>query len=203
MARLAAVVLAAGASSRFGDGNKLIAPIEGRALVRRAAEAMLAAGPYEVIVVTGHEPAPIEAALAGLSVRSVHNAGWQAGLSSSIASGVAALGPHIDGAFIVPGDMPFLDPATIRELAATFENAPTPPIVYPATAAGEQRNPVLWPRRHFAELISLPGPDGAKQLLRSVKGSCAAVAVRSELMFTDVDTPADLDAAAVASRRED
>jgi molybdenum cofactor cytidylyltransferase len=201
MARLAAVILAAGASSRFGDGNKLVAPIEGRALVRRAVEAMLAAGPYEIVVVTGHEPAVIEAALDGLKVRFVHNAGWRAGLGSSIATGVSALATDVDGAFILPGDMPFVDPATIRELAATFKGALPPPIVYPATATGEQRNPVLWPRRYFAELAALSGPDGAKQFLQSVKGSCAAVAVNSEAMFTDVDTPADLDAA--ASRFED
>jgi molybdenum cofactor cytidylyltransferase len=202
MVRLVAVVLAAGASSRFGDANKLIEPIEGRALVRRAVEAMLAAGVHEIVVVTGHEPAVIEAALDGLGVRFVHNAGWQAGLGSSIGSGVAALGPDIDGAFIVPGDMPFVDPATIRELAFAFERAPTTPIVYPATAKGEQRNPVLWPRRHFAELISLPGPDGAKQLLQTFKGEWVAVPAMTDAMFTDVDTQADLDAAAAASRLE-
>ena len=56
MARIAAVVLAAGASLRYGDDNKLLAKIESRTLVARAVEAMLAGGAQEIIVVTGHEP---------------------------------------------------------------------------------------------------------------------------------------------------
>ena len=62
----------------------------------------------DVVVVTGCEAARIEEALAGLSVRFVPNADWQTGIGSSIAAGVRALGDGVDGALIVPGDMPFL-----------------------------------------------------------------------------------------------
>jgi molybdenum cofactor cytidylyltransferase len=200
MARIAAVVLAAGASLRYGDDNKLLAKIESRTLVARAVEAMLAGGAQEIIVVTGHQPESIEAALGELHVTFAHNAGWQAGMGSSIAAGVSALGPHMEGTFIVPGDMPFVDPAMIRIIIAAFEGAATPPIVYPATATGAQRNPVLWPRRFFAELISLATADGAKSLVQRHASECIAVPIEAETTFADIDTPADLDAAPAAIR---
>ncbi len=69
-------------------------------------------------------------------------------------------------------------------------------IVYPTTPDGDQRNPVLWPRRFFPELASLAGAEGAKALLRSHPDESAAVRVESASLFADVDTPADLAALA-------
>ena len=108
MAEVVAVLLAAGASTRFGTANKLVAEIDGRPLVRAVADAVLGAGVAEVVVVTGADAALIERALQGLPVRFVHNARWQDGMGSSIAAGVAALCDTADAAFIVPGDMPLL-----------------------------------------------------------------------------------------------
>ena len=80
--RVAAVVLAAGRSTRMGAINKLIAEIGGKPLVRIAAEQALASRAKPVIVVTGHERERVEAALAGLPVRFVHNPDYAEGLSA-------------------------------------------------------------------------------------------------------------------------
>jgi molybdenum cofactor cytidylyltransferase len=200
MAKLASVVLAAGASSRFGPENKLTARIDGRSLVRRVIEAIEGTS-AETVVVTGVDQPLIEAALAGLSVRFVPNPDWSSGLGSSVAAGIAALGADIDGAFIVPGDMPFLSADLMRSLASTFARTEARAIVYPATLSGAQRNPVLWPRRLFRDLMALSGPDGAKRLLRGAKDDAAAVAFADEWAFTDVDTLADLKAAQRLSAR--
>ena len=194
MAKLASVVLAAGGSSRFGPENKLIARIDGRPLVRRVIEAIDGTS-AEIIVVTGDDRPLIEAALAGLSVRFVPNPDWRSGLGSSVAAGIAAVGADADGAFIVPGDMPFLSPGLLRSLASTFKRAEARAIVYPVTLSGAQRNPVLWPRRLFPDLMALNGPGGAKRLLQDSKADAVAVAFADEWAFTDVDTPADLNAA--------
>ena len=195
MPELASIVLAAGGSSRFGPENKLTARIDGRPLVRRVVDVVRDATGGEIVVVTGeHEPA-IAAALSGLAVRFVANPDWRTGLSSSIAAGIAALRADTDGAFIVPGDMPFLNAGLLRNLASTFARAKTRAIVYPATPSGAQRNPVLWPRRFFPELMALSGPGGAKRILQAAKTEAVAVAFADEWAFADVDTPADLDAA--------
>src|ERR1700730_7214502 len=176
MAEVAAVLLAAGASTRFGTENKLVAEINGRPLVRATADAVLGAGIAEVVVVTGPEPGLVERALDGLSIRFMHNAGWQDGMGPSIAAGVAALRDTVDAAFIVPGDMPLLTVGLLRSLIAAFERQSGAPIVYPTTPDGAQRNPVLWPSRLFPELRALSGPAGAKALLRPLLAESVAVA---------------------------
>src|SRR5580765_1178489 len=81
--RIAAVVLAAGRSTRMGGPNKLLEQVGGRPLVRIAAEQALASRARPVIVVTGHQHDKVAAALAGLDVRLVHNPGFAGGLSTS------------------------------------------------------------------------------------------------------------------------
>jgi molybdenum cofactor cytidylyltransferase len=195
MPRLAAVILAAGSSSRYGRENKLLAHVGGRPVVRIVAEAVLGSDVEEVVVVTGCEQSEVEAALSGLDVGLVHNAHWQSGMGLSIAQGIGALGGDIEAAFVVPGDMPFLDAAMLQSLAVAFVLHGGQPVVYPTTPEGEQRNPVLWPRRHFAELRMLVGPEGAKRLLQGLGDESVAVAVGDASVFADIDTPADLNAA--------
>jgi molybdenum cofactor cytidylyltransferase len=201
MARLAAVVLAAGASRRFGERNKLLAQIAGTPLVRRAVEAMLAGGISETVVVTGHDADGVKTALAGMPVRFEHNSNWEAGIGASIAAGIAALSADTEGAFIVPGDMPFIDPDVLGVLAEAFASRSPAPVVFPATPEGEQRNPVLWPRRHFAELRLLAGAEGAKRLLQSLADESVAVRIPGPQPFVDIDTEADLSRAATDEPR--
>jgi molybdenum cofactor cytidylyltransferase len=195
MARLAAIVLAAGASSRFGAENKLLAPIGGRPLVRAVADAVHAAEIADLVVVTGCDAPQIAAALHGLPVRLVANASWETGMGSSIAAGVRALGASVDGALIVPGDMPFLTTGLLRGLVSAFERSQLQAIVYPATPDGAQRNPVLWPQRFFDVLGELSGLEGGKPLLQRRAAEAVAVTIDEGESLLDVDTPADLDAA--------
>ncbi len=195
MADLAALVLAAGASQRFGTSNKLLAEVGGRPLVRGVVEEILASGVADVTVVTGCEAPLIEDALAGLQVAYVHNAGWETGMGASIACGVAALDRRYAGAFIVPADMPFLKAGLFRDLARAFQSRQAHMIVYPALTDGAQRNPVLWPQRFFSALAGLQGPQGGRALLQSLKAECVAETVDDPRLFADIDTQAELSAA--------
>ncbi|BAQ16618.1 MULTISPECIES: nucleotidyltransferase family protein [Methyloceanibacter] len=189
MSRLGAILLAAGASERFGPRNKLLANIDGRPMVRVTADTLLGADCVDkVIVVTGHDASAIEDALKGLTVRFVFNSAWRNGLGGSVASGVAAVSRELDGVAIVPGDMPFLNSAVIDTLGAEFLKRDGAAIVFPATLAGRQRNPVLWPRRYFGLLEGLAGPQGGKGLLGDLAGSWSAVPMSDERVFRDVDT---------------
>src|SRR5262249_52912249 len=191
MLGVSAVLLAAGASTRYGAENKLAAEIDGRPLVRIVADTVAAAGLVDIIVVTGSGAEDVERALAGLPARFVHNVRWQLGMGSSIATGVSALSPDIAGTFVVPGDMPLLTVSLLRGLTAEFERNGGAKIVYPTTPQGEQRNPVLWPREYLSDLMALSGREGAKALLKSFSRECIALAC-DPAAFVDVDTPADL-----------
>ena len=188
---IAAVVLAAGASRRFGEDNKLLARIDGRTLIERVVNALAVGGVTDIVVVTGHDRTAVETALRGRPVRFVHNANWETGMGSSIGAGIAALDKSAAGALVAPGDVPLLTAPLVASLIGAFVD--TERIVYPATQSGEQRNPVLWPRRHFGALLALPPNAGAKALLQLVASECLAVAAE-DAALSDVDTPADLDA---------
>jgi molybdenum cofactor cytidylyltransferase len=191
---IAAVLLAAGASKRFGENNKLLSDLGGKPLIRRVAEAIVCSG-VEVVVVTGCDRLQIEKALEGLLLRFAHNLNWESGMGSSIAVGVMALGQQVQGAFVVPGDLPFLTSDLIKDLTADFIESRGALITYPTTSKGKQRNPVLWPRRFFASLASLSGSPGAKHLLQSCADSQKQAHVFDESAYLDIDAPADLEAA--------
>ncbi|HEY8125211.1 MAG TPA: nucleotidyltransferase family protein [Methylocystis sp.] len=194
MVNIAAVLLAAGASKRFGENNKLLSDFGGTPLIRRVAEEVVRCG-VEIVVVTGCDRLLIEKALEGLPLRFEPNANWESGMGSSVAAGIKALGQQTEGAFVVPGDMPFLTSEVINELIAAYKTRQGRSIVYPVTALGEQRNPVLWPRHCFRALAALSGSQGAKQLLQNCTDSRKQAHVLDARALIDIDLPADLEAA--------
>ena len=192
MGSFAAVVLAAGASRRFGADNKLLVPIRGAPLVRGVAQAAVESGASEVLIVTGYDRPRIEEALRRLEVRFVDNPQWEAGMGTSVSAGIAALGHEVEAALIIPGDMPRITASVLAALVRAFRAAPGEPIVYAAAPDGEQRNPVLWPRRLFPQLMALAGHHGAKPILQRQIANSLAVPLPVET-FVDIDTAADLE----------
>jgi molybdenum cofactor cytidylyltransferase len=188
--RVAALVLAAGRSSRMRGVNKLLAELDGDPLVAHAVDAALASTAANVVVVTGHQAARVRAALAGRDVEFAHNRYYARGLSSSLRRGLAALDAGTAGALICLGDMPWVSPADLDALIAAFARADAPICV---PVRGRRRgNPVLWPARHFPALCALQGDVGARGLLRRYAREVVRVPMRSAGVTRDVDTPADL-----------
>lgn len=190
---VAAVILAAGRSTRMAPVNKLTADYQGAALVRHAAEAALASRAAEVVVVTGHDADAVRAALVGLEVRFVANPDYATGLASSVKAGVAAVGPHATGAVILLGDMPGVTSAVIDALIRAFEGAGGAKICQPSYD-GKPGNPVLWPATLFGEFDELSGDVGAKPLLARHKADVLGVDVGTDAIHMDIDTPTDLGA---------
>jgi molybdenum cofactor cytidylyltransferase len=186
--RIAAVVLAAGRSTRMGGPNKLVAEIGGRALVRIAAEQALASRADPVIVVTGHQREQIEAALAGLPVRLVHNSDFAQGLATSVRAGIAAVPAEADGAVVCLGDMPQVDAGLIDALIGAFDPAAGALAVVP-TIDGKRGNPVLWARRFFPDLMAIEGDVGARNLIGRYGEAVIEVPVAGKAALVDVDTP--------------
>jgi len=186
--RAAALVLAAGRSTRMGGPNKLLAEIGGKPLVRFVAEQALASRAAPVLVVTGHERAKVEAALAGLRVRFVHNPDYAAGLSTSLKAGLAALPPEVDGAIVCLGDMPQVTAGLIDRMLDAFDPARGAFVVVPIIE-GKRGNPVVWSRRFFPDLMALEGDVGARHLIAAHADAVAEVPVEDSAALTDVDTP--------------
>jgi molybdenum cofactor cytidylyltransferase len=192
---LAAILLAAGSSRRYGEANKLLACVEGRPLVAHVAAALTDAGLASTIVVTGHDAALIAQALAPVSagLRYVHNHRHAKGMGTSIAAGVAALPSGIDGVLIAQGDMPGVNTALVNMLARRFTEAGSDRITAPwLTGHGRFGNPVVWPRRLFPALAALTGDIGGKALLIAEAGTIERVAIADHSAATDIDTPDQL-----------
>jgi molybdenum cofactor cytidylyltransferase len=191
--RVAAIVLAAGRASRMGS-NKLLAELDGAPIVRRTVEAVLASRARPVVVVTGHEADAVRGALAGLDVTFVHNPSYAEGMSTSLRAGIAAAGA-VDAALVCLGDMPRLTARAIDAVIAAHRddetNDPSETIVVP-TFDRKRGNPVLWPRRYFAEIAALTGDVGARALIDRHAEHVAFVPLDDPAILIDVDTPAAL-----------
>jgi molybdenum cofactor cytidylyltransferase len=186
--RIAAVVLAAGRSTRMRGPNKLLAEIAGRPLVRIVVEEALASRARPVIVVAGHERPEVEKALAGLPVNLVYNPDFAQGLGTSVKAGIAAIPAEIDGAIVCLGDMPQVDAGLIDRLIAVFDPDRGALIVMP-TVEGRRGNPVLWSRRFFPELMAIEGDVGARHFIGRYSEAVAEVPLAGTAALVDVDTP--------------
>ena len=189
-ARVAAIVLAAGRSTRMGTQNKLLADLGGKPMVRRVVETALASKARPVLVVTGHMAADVGAALAGLDVGLVANPDYSTGLASSLKAGIRAVPEECAGAVILLGDMPGIAGEHVDRLLAAFAAAQQS-IVVPVHK-GRRGNPVLWPRRNFSELLQLDGDTGAKRLFAVHSQEVCEVPVGDDAIFSDIDTPEEL-----------
>jgi len=191
--RIAAVVLAAGRSTRMGAVNKMLAEIGGKPLVRIAAEQALASRARPVVVVTGHQREKVEAALTGLPVRFVHNPDYAEGLGTSLKAGIAAVPADADAAIVCLGDMPQVDGALIDKLLAGFDPERGALVVVPSID-GRRGNPVVWSRRFFHDLMTISGDIGARHLIGTYAEAVVEVPVAGAGALTDVDTPESLSA---------
>ena len=183
---IAAIVLAAGLARRMGR-QKLLLPLQGKAVVRWAVERIT---PHvgDVVVVTGQDDAAIREALAGLAVRFAVNPSPQSGQGSSIAVGVAALKPWTRAALIALGDQPRVPDAVVPALLAALERAGK--AVVAPVYRGTQGTPVLFAAEVFAELRTLTGDAGARAVVNARPERVERVSL-DVAMPPDVDTPED------------
>jgi molybdenum cofactor cytidylyltransferase len=190
--QIVAIVLAGGASRRFGSDNKLLTDVGGRPLVVRVIEAVEAGGIERIVVVTGHQPDRIAEVVARRGRRITYNERHARGMGTSVAAGVKALDDDVDGVLIVPGDMPAVDGALVQILCERFVQEGCNSIVHPVLDGGRQGNPVVWPRRLFVDLRKLSGEPGAKRLIVREGAAVVQVPIAGDKAAVDIDTAEDL-----------
>lgn len=190
---IAGIVLAAGRSQRMGPTNKLLIELDGKPMVRHVVETMAASKVQDVTLVTGHQPDLVAAAVGKLDVTVRHNPDFAAGLSTSVATGLADLPARVDGALIQLGDMPKVRTETIDRLIAAFNPVEGRVICVP-TFNGRRGNPVLWGRRFFTELAQVTGDMGGRRVIEDNPELVCEVATDDPGILADVDTPEALEA---------
>jgi molybdenum cofactor cytidylyltransferase len=186
--KIAAIVLAAGRSTRMGERNKLLMDWRGEKLIAQIVSEIGKSSVSDIVVVTGHQETEIRAALAGKPLIFAHNPRYAEGLSTSLATGIQALPPDLDGVVIALGDMPLVDAGIVERLIAAFDPLEGRAICLP-TFQGRWGNPVLWAARFLPEMASLTGDAGARGLLQSYAELICEVAMPDDAILADVDTP--------------
>jgi molybdenum cofactor cytidylyltransferase len=198
--RLGALVLAAGLSTRFAAGDKLLHPYAGRPLLDWALETVQQVPLAWHAMVTGPgDPAKAALARARRFALAI-NPDPAAGMGDSIAAGMRILDIELDGLFIVLGDMPHVGAAVFTELASRFAQRGAGCIVAPAHR-GQRGHPVLFGAAHFAALRALRGDHGARAVLTAAE-DVLLLPVADSGVLRDVDTLADLPAAQPGSDPE-
>ncbi|MGB9887060.1 MAG: selenium cofactor biosynthesis protein YqeC [Moorellales bacterium] len=183
---VAAVVLAAGTSSRFGT-NKLLQPVGSSTVVERVVDTALSCPVEPVLVVLGYQAEAVAAYLGERPLQRVHNPRYREGQSTSLRAGVEALPTSVRAALVFLGDLPLIRRETVEAILAAYRQTGAP-LVYP-TYAGRPGHPVLIDRRLFPRLEGIDGDQGARELLPLG----LAVPVEDEGIGLDVDTSTDLD----------
>jgi len=185
---IAAVVLAAGRSERFGEPKQLVR-LGGASLVRRAVGAAVDGGCIPVIAVLGSAAERVGRELVGSPARSVINDDWKAGLASSVRAGVAALDGEsaVRAVLLLTCDQPLLDGAIVREILEAFDGAAGR--IVACEYAGTVGVPALFERSRFPELADLSGERGASRILREHAADVVRVPWPGGAI--DIDTPED------------
>jgi molybdenum cofactor cytidylyltransferase len=188
---IAAIILAAGGSTRMGTRKQLLM-YKGQSLLRRAAEAAVGAGCSPVVAVLGCEAEQMIPELSHLPVPAVLNANWERGIGSSIREGVTRildLSPGVGAILITLADQPLITAATLERMIRYFEESGLP--VCASSYSSTVGPPVIVSSEFFGDLLSLDDASGAKEIWRANPDSVALHPC--EEGGYDVDTPADFD----------
>lgn len=185
--KVAALILAAGASTRMGGPHKLLSTFGGETLVRRSARIALGSEASRVVVVTGHRADEIARALDGLAVEIVPNQAYEEGLSTSLRRGFETAAKAADGVLVLLADQPALTVAHLDALIAAFRPDGHGSIVV-ATDSGKRGNPVILSTRFASEIGALRGDRGARGVIEA-NAACVREIEIGAAARLDVDTP--------------
>jgi len=185
--RAAAVVLAAGRSSRMGS-NKLLLPFGGKTILEATLDALKG---VSTVVVTGHSPQELEAVLSRCQVKVVHNPRYEEGMTTSFQAGLRAV--DADAAFLVLGDQVGLTKGLLSAMVQVLLDDEDAQIVSPRY--GEARgHPVLFRQSLFGEILSLgPGESLSDVVARHEDGH--RYVEGDAWTVIDLDTPEEYEAA--------
>ena len=181
------VVLAAGASTRFGSPKQLVR-LNGRPLLHLAVSRAVEVGGQAVTVVLGANAADLAPLLRHTPATVIVNRDWAEGMGSSVRAGIARVPATADAALLMLADQPAVTAEDLRRLAGTWRRQPQS--IVAAHYDGVTGVPAIFPREDFPALAGLRGDAGARALLK--RGGERVVRVPLQAAAIDIDTPEDL-----------
>lgn len=187
---ITAILLAAGASRRFG-APKLLQDLEGKPVLRWSAEAFLRPPVDELVVVVPPAHDEFERILAGTEARLVVNPHPERGMGASLACAIAALRPATEAVLVGLADEPVPDRAAIGRVVGRYRERKGEVGIVVPTFGGVRGHPVLFGRSVFGELAMLTGDRGGRDVADRDPGRVATVELDAPKPL-DIDTPADL-----------
>ncbi len=187
VAPIAAVILAAGGSTRLGQPKQLV-HVDGQPLVRRTAQTAIDAGFSLVVVVVGSAADAVRAAISDLPVRCTANPSWREGVGTSIACGISAVSDNqLAGCLVLPCDQIMLTAATLSTLLHRFRQGDKQ--VVASRYAETVGPPAIFASALFGQLMELRRDTGAKPILRMSSHTATINFPGGEI---DIDTEEDL-----------
>lgn len=190
MTQLAAVILAAGLSSRMGAFKPLL-PLGAGTVLSRCIELFRQNGIGRIVVVTGKRSEEVASAARRAGAIPVHNSCFEQGMFSSVLTGVGSLGAGFSGFFMLPVDIPLVRPQTVTRLVHAFEeNRAT--IIYPRFQ-GKRGHPPIISRELVPDILAHDGQGGLRALLDTHESVAWDLDVADAGVLKDLDHPMDYD----------
>lgn len=200
--KLAAILLAAGQSTRFEEGSKLTYLINEKPLISWSLSPLINSNLEKITVVTGGHAETINKQLTSIknkntNITVIHNENYKLGMGASIAAGMSAVSQNCEGVFICLADMPKISKGIITELSNNYaQEQKTETInkksIFRPTYQGRPGHPVLFSKTHFEKLSALGGDHGAKEIIRQNKDQLKLVEVTSPHILYDIDKIGDI-----------
>jgi molybdenum cofactor cytidylyltransferase len=185
--RVAAIILAAGASSRMGR-NKMLLDVDGMPMVRHAAAIATDAGCSPVVIVVGHDESAVREALNGIACEFVRNDNFTGPTSGSLHAGLNALGSSVDATVIMLADMVRVTAAMLRALVDAASSTAAPLCV--SRYGDVLAPPLLFRRALWPELLAWHGEGCGKAVVKVHQHEAAMLDWPADSL-RDIDTPDD------------
>lgn len=190
MSDCAAIVLAAGASTRLGQPKQLL-QINGESLLHRTARLAAESGCAPIFVVLGFEADRMRQELHGLPVQVVINPVWQSGIGLSLHCGVSAVmneSPELQKTLVLLCDQPSLSAEILLSLLRTSAKAKS--LITASRYATRSGVPAIFDRQLYPDLLKIEGDQGARAVIQRYAEQTSTVEFPGGII--DIDTPEDL-----------
>jgi molybdenum cofactor cytidylyltransferase len=188
---ISAILLAAGASRRMGEQNKLLLPFRNNTLLGQVVTALCDSDAGEVVVVLGHEAEQVRVTLPDRPFRIVENPDFAQGMTTSIRAGVRMASPQSEGFMICLSDLPFVEPSDYNYLLNAFRKARVEDdhaIVRPVHQ-GCPGNPVLFSSEYRQLLLAHEKLEGCRGLIKQHPEHVRELEMATDHVLRDIDTP--------------
>ncbi|MCL4334013.1 MAG: nucleotidyltransferase family protein [Candidatus Thermoplasmatota archaeon] len=185
--RIAAVILAAGKSSRFGS-NKLVTKLGGKPVIEWSIDSLSKVEFRRILIVTNGLKEAYSFRYEG--IENIVNERFQEGIGTSIARATGELKDEVDAILFLLGDQPLVGPDNIEKLVKQFLNDPRKVAAF--SVGGKVRNPMIFPSGFFKDLLCLSGDNGAREIAVTHEDSVAKIEIDPALL-SDIDVVEDID----------